>query len=137
MTEWILDNLLLTGSGAVGIIFIITKLIPNRKLAFIVFGLNKKITDFGRFKFGAAFWRTIRIWIQDTLMVIVVNGCNGLGYYDLIADFEKKGAEMKPPKKVAGLKWNDESKKIIPYFEGDKVKEEDIYKQLEENKCLK
>jgi len=130
MQEWIMNNLLLTGSGAVAVIFIVSKLLPNRKLAEICFGVCKKITDFGRFKLGVGFWRTIRIWVQDTLMVSVVNGCNGLGYYDLIEDFRKKGAALKPVQRVAGLKWNKESNKIIPYLEGEKVKEENIYKKL-------
>ena len=131
MQEWILNNLLLTGAGASAIIFIIIKIIPNKKLAFILFGAGKKLTDLGRFKCGVSFWRTIRVWIQDTLIVIVVNACGGLGYYDLITEFEEKGQAMTPPKTVGGLKWNDESKKIIPYFKGDDVKKENIYKEFE------
>ncbi len=122
--DWILDNLLLTGAGAGAFIFVIAKIIPNRKLAFMCFGACKKVTDFGRFKLGKSFWRTIRLFIQDTLMVTVVNGCGGLGYYDLIEDFSKKGL-------VAGLKWNPESKKIVPYLKGDKVKDEDIYQKFD------
>ncbi len=130
MFDWIMGNLLLTGSGAVGIIFIVTKIIPNKKLAFFLFGAGKRVTDLGRFKLGIGFWRTIRLWIQDTLMVVVVNLCGGLGYYDLIEDFNKKGKAMTPPKRVAGLKWNDESKKVVPFFAGDGIKEENIYKNL-------
>ncbi len=130
--DWIMNNLLLTGSGAVAIIFIVTKIIPNKKLAFILFGAGKKVTDLGRFKLGIGFWRTIRLWIQDTLMVVVVNLCGGLGYYDMLEDFKKKGKSMTPPKKVIGLKWNNESKKIVPYFTGDGVKKENIYKILTE-----
>ena len=130
--DWIMNNLLLTGSGAVAIIFIVTKIIPNKKLAFILFGAGMKVTDLGRLKLGIGFWRTIRLWIQDTLMVVVVNLCGGLGYYDMLEDFKKKGKSMTPPKKVIGLKWNNESKKIVPYFTGDGVKKENIYKILTE-----
>jgi len=130
MKEFILNNLLLTSAGATAVIFVIVKIIPNKKLAFSLFGLGRKVTDFGRFKLGISFWRAIRKWIVDTLMVSIVNLCGGLGYYDLIEEFDEKGSKMKPPRDVAGLKWNDESKKIIPYFEGDKVKDEDIYKKF-------
>lgn len=130
MIDWITNNLLLTGSGASAIIFILIKIVHNRTIAFFLFGKFKTITDMGRFKFGIKFWRTVRIWVEDTVIVVINSIFGGLGYYDLIEAFKKKGAEMTPPKRIEGLKWNPESKKVIPFFEGEKVANEDIYELL-------
>ena len=56
MTEWILNNLLLTAGGAGAVIFILGRIVPNDKLLGAGISTGKIITATGRRILGKAFW---------------------------------------------------------------------------------
>lgn len=59
MTEWVMNNLLLTGAGAGALIFIIMKIIPNEKIYSCGEGIGIAITAAGRRAFGKEFYEKI------------------------------------------------------------------------------
>jgi len=59
MTEWVLENLLLTGAGAGALIFIIGRFMPNGKLGQWGFDLGVLITAKGDQALGRKFWERI------------------------------------------------------------------------------
>lgn len=65
MTEWMLNNILLTGAGATFIIFIIMKIIPNEKLYSAGFAAGVGITALGRRIFGKTFWEMLEDFLLD------------------------------------------------------------------------
>lgn len=82
MTEWILNNLLLTASGAGAVIFIIAKLIPNDKLKQWGFAVGFGITSAGRKAVGKGFWEKIEKFIISIGGVFLKGVVDGLSSDD-------------------------------------------------------
>ena len=63
MTEFIMNNLLLTGAGATFLIFVITKIIPNEKIYAAGKGIGVTITAAGRRALGKEFYEKLEYQI--------------------------------------------------------------------------
>ena len=65
MTEWILNNLVLTGAGATAVLFILARLIPSSKLFAWGEALGMAVTAGGRRLVGEVFWEKIECAVLD------------------------------------------------------------------------
>ena len=121
ISGFVMDNILLTGSGAFAAIFILTKILPNKKLGIIFYKFGKTLSMLGRGKLGVGFYRGLRHWIEDTIRVVVNSWINGLGHFENKEKIEKDGG------KVVGLKWDKDKKEPLLFKEGEVVSKKDIY----------
>ncbi len=120
------ENILMTGAGAFAVVFILAKILPNKKIAITVYNIGMGLSSLGRGKLGVKFWRGLRHWGEDTLQVAANNIINGAAHYENEEKLEKAG------KKIKGIKWDKENRQAVFFIEGDKVDKNDILKTFEE-----
>ena len=90
ITGWMFNNLVLTGAGAVAIVFIIARMLPNEKLEAIGYKLGHALSLWGRLKLGKNFWEKIEDFIENTASAFFRGFAKGLSADDTNGNGKEK-----------------------------------------------
>ena len=124
ISGWVGQHLILTGVGGTVAIFLLTKFLPNRWLAWSFYRIGWVITLIGIKKVGIKFWRRVRHWLEDTLRVVVNNLINGLAHVERLEVLSKKGV-------VRGIRWDKKRKESRLFLASEDVNETDVERLID------